>query len=221
MRLSAIALALGLFSSVALADGPFRHFVFGRFTPDMSPEAAMAAAPDAGWRPADGMHGLTAIGAIDFLGMSWNLEVGQSAVAASIPSLKDRYAFDMTTSAPANGPAECLAMLGQIVVALEPSYGAFGRHPAFAHADNTLYGAPWGRFRLRDITERSRARDYGAGEGLQDWTTFAEFDEATGQHAMAKATYFFDTRSCDLRINISESPERARRAAQSRAKYEH
>lgn len=218
-----LAIALGLLISAPSASAdPFKHYAFGRLTPGMTPEDATRAAPELAWRHPNNASGVSAANAIAFLGRSWDLEVGDVygfTADPSRPLLYNAYRFNMETNAPTNGPRACFAMLDPVVAALEPAYGAFGRHPAFAYADNTLYGAPYGRFRLRDVGAGSQVRDYGAGEGLQDWTTFAEFDEASGQHAMIKATYFFDDHSCDLRIDISGSPERAARAAQSRAKY--
>lgn len=210
----------------AASAEPFGHPSFGRFRPDMSVAQAMAAAPDLQWRtyPARSrtrIGGASAPAALEFAGGLWDLEVGDlfGMSDPSLPGLYDVYKFNMKRTQPVSRPAECFAQLNGIIATLEPLYGAFGGHPAFPHGDNMLYGSVYGPFAVRSVGARSRVRDYGAEHGMQPWTTFAEVDEASGVNVLVKADYFIDSRACDLRVDISHSPERAARAAKARAKY--
>jgi hypothetical protein len=220
-----VVLALALSARTALAE-PFKHPVFGAFSPGMSWEDAVRAAPHLRWERHPSLvrrnetSGVSASEALEFLGRRWDVQVGDTFGHSdpSRPMLYNVYEFDIRTTAPVDGRQQCFALLGPLIEAMEPAYGAFGRHPAFAHADNTLYGA-LGAFQLRGVGDRSQTREYRYEYGVQDWTTFAEFDESSGQYAMVKATYFDQGRHCDLRVDIAQSPERAQRAATSRAKY--
>lgn len=223
-RLAIRALSVAALCGAAWAQPA--HLAFGAFRPDMSPADAIAAAPNLGWeivRSRDGARviGASAENALRFADGDWTVKVGDVFGMDFPPTSAnyDAYSFDITRTQRVAAPRDCLALTEQLIVALQPTYGDFGQHPAFAHADNTLYAAPLGPFRIAPIASGSKIRDYGLRDGMQDWTTFAEIDERAGVHVMVKGAFFAAGRSCDLRVDIAMSPERAARAAASRAKY--
>lgn len=213
MKRAAVALALTLASpGVASAQ------TIGPFTPDATLEATVAALPEYRWSMRSSENGAAdalAERRLPFAGQDW--EVALSRYPGT------RYAFSLLTfDAGAKTKDACFRRFADVVAALEPLYGPFGRHPAFARANNTLYGfafTPSGEaerptFRLREVGKGSLAREDLAWAGFD---TFAEVDLADGEVVAVTASVSGGhpeghpdvLPGCTLGIDAFQSDERA------------
>lgn len=218
-RAALIAFCLGAWATLSAADQTIVA-AFGPLRPLMSVEEAMAAAPDLRWQTFADTETGALVGAqaegFQFNGVAWEVTIGDRF--NSPPIIRDDHSLDLQRTFPAANARACRAAIDEIVRLLEPMYGAFGQHPALRSGRNSLYGAPWGSFRMTDVGQSSRMRDYGMQDGLQIFTTFAEIDEANGRAVMIGATFYRETGDCELRIHDFQDRDRARRAAESRAR---
>ncbi|MCX7360163.1 MAG: hypothetical protein NT015_18740 [Alphaproteobacteria bacterium] len=218
LRGTILSLYAALLATSAAAQSQPVQPVFGPFHPPMTIEAAMAAAPEYNWQVEHSRRSDAVISAstngLQFAGENWTVEVASDIDIAPHGYI---FSFDLRRDTEVRNARACRDLLSSTVAALEPMYGAFGQHPSF-DGRGTLYGGPAGSFTVVDAGASSRMRVERVGEGLQDFITFNEVDEAIGRAVMVKATYYFEHHDCELRIQDFQNTDRARRAAESRAR---
>ena len=156
-----------------------------------------------------------------FADIDWKLTLGDTI---GLPSLAHTYNFDLHADVGSASPAQCFSQLSRVITILEGLYGPFGKHPGFAHddyANDSLYGG-LGKFRIRSIGHGSVVRDYG----YDNYVTFAEVNEATGEAVQAEGDFFAGTKdpfpsapSCALRVEAFQSKERIDRARAARKRF--
>lgn len=217
MKRTIVALAL-----LALPATTAAAQAIGPFTPDTPLEAVIAAHPAFDWSSRigdDGGADALAARPLRFADLDWEVALSRSPGT--------RYALSLSTfDEQARSRDGCFDRFARVVAALEPAYGPFGRHPAFARGNNPLYGFAFSMpgeaegpgFRLREAGADSLAREDLAWPAF---VTFVEVDPAAGETVAVNAT-FTDadsadgkalnlTSGCTLRIEAFQSDERAAR----------
>lgn len=193
---------------------------FGPFRPSMTATEAMEAAPNLEWQIIRDRESNAVVGAVAPAGLAWNDAVWDVSIGDRYGSRRFAYvrSLDFERELETRNSAACRDELRALVTLLEPAYGAFGQHPAFAGSRNTLYAAPYGPFRLASAGASSRIRVVAGGPVDFDvYYTFNELDEDRGHAIALSAEYIDEFNLCKLRVHDFIDNDRIGRAGQSRA----
>ena len=175
------------------------------FKAGMTPEQAMAVAPQLGWTEVYNTRGdelweAFVNDAVVLAGSVWNLQVGSSKGPGGIPTREGEVSIKREF--PSKRPDACLPALTAVIVELEPIFGAFGTHPDFSNLESQRY-YPYGRagYRLSKIGASSLVRDnFVRSDYIRAWDTFREpQDDRT--RVSASVEWIPQTKACELQVS--------------------
>ena len=195
----AISAALAVFciSAAAAQTVPFTTFKAG-----MTPQQAMAAAPQISWEKSYNSRGdelwwASADGAVSFSGAAWDVQAGSGRGQGGVELAKGY--LEIEREIPAKRSDACAPLLGAMVAELEPVFGAFGADPDFAMPKSERYNPDSERYKFSKAGQSSLIRDAGQFGDLRTWDTFRE---PQGDRTRVRASVDWDKveKACHLQV---------------------